>query len=180
MGSPKTLEEAMDIFWQIARGIMLEKRRLRGSKNISNQGLYGVLNRVMEDKLARIRRTANDLDLRDRMLQRGIPESVVDQYIPPPDEEEKTGEALEDDLLDSANYFLIAWLLWKGWWELPLISELPAIAEEEGLHYYNCLCPECDEEFCVKSPDPPTEVTCPNCGHTFEEFWVMAATPEEV
>lgn len=116
-----TLEEAMDEFWRRAREVMINKRRMRGPDNITRQGLYGVVTRVVEDKMARIMRVVGDMDLRRRMEERGIPQRVIDEYVPPPSDNAE--EPLEDDFLDASNYFLICWLLWQDWWELPLISE---------------------------------------------------------
>jgi hypothetical protein len=122
--TPRTLEEAMDLCWSTARTIMIRKRRLRGHGNIG--GLHEILIRVAKDKMARITRAVNDQNLRDEMTKKGVPQEIVDKYVPVLDVET---ESLEDDLLDCQNYFVIAWLLQKGWWALPLASELP---EETG------------------------------------------------
>ena len=123
MTAPRTLEEALESFWEDAKAVMLTKRRMRGHENITAQGLYGVITRVVEDKMARIKRTVGDMDLRARMRERGIPQNIINEHVPRPTNE--AGEELEDDFVDAANYFIIAWLLWQDWWALPLASELP-------------------------------------------------------
>ena len=125
MKEPKTLEDAMEIGIDAAWEIMVRKRRMRGSENVTQQGLHGVVTRVVKDKMARIARTVGDIDLRRRMGERGIPPDVILKYVPLPPGLKGAVDALEDDFLDGMNYFLICWLLWKGWWELPLASELP-------------------------------------------------------
>ncbi len=119
-GNPKTLEEAIALVNSLTLDIMLSKRRLRGHENISRQGLYGVVTRVTEDKMARIQRSVETLDLRERLARRGINQGTIDELVPL---ELGEGESLQDDLIDGANYFIICLLLEFGWWSLPLSEE---------------------------------------------------------
>lgn len=120
-GNPRTLEEAIALVGALALDVMQEKRRLRGHRNITRQGLYGVVTRVTEDKMARIQRSVETLDLRERLAGRAVPQSVIDELVPLEGREE---ESLEDDLVDSMNYFTICLLLQHGWWSLPLAEEI--------------------------------------------------------
>lgn len=105
---------------QMERGlsILMEKRRLRGTANITRQGLQGVVTRMAEDKLARIQKSVEDIYLRRALRTRGMPEDLIQQFIPDPLVRIITkGEGLEDDLLDTANYCFIALALLSNKWE---------------------------------------------------------------
>lgn len=112
--------EEWDRLAKIAKDILLQKRAMRGTSNITRQGFMGVVTRMAEDKLARIQKAAEDVFLREKLKVRGVTNSDIDRLIPDP-LGQNSGEgriSLEDDLIDTANYCFIAVLLLRGKWEL--------------------------------------------------------------
>lgn len=105
---------ALDAVVSLGRKIMVEKRRLRGSENIRRQGLQGVINRLSEDKLERVKRHVKNLALRAELAEREIEQRLIDQIAPMPDLEDTV--SLEDDLIDIANYAHIMVLMLRGAW----------------------------------------------------------------
>jgi hypothetical protein len=89
-------------------GIFLKKQEMRGKSNISQQGLLGVVNRIVQDKGQRI---LNEVQLREavKIVKEKLPQSSIPE-LP------EYSESLEDDLLDTANYCIIALLLLRGQW----------------------------------------------------------------
>jgi len=133
-----SFESNFDSIVHDMKKIMLHKRALRGTENISRQGLPGVITRVAEDKLSRIQRQVADMDLRNKMAQRGIPQETIDEHVPLTVDHTDT---LEDDLLDGANYFIIAILLLRQLWDdnsvdAPTMTKVyichPFAGDEEG------------------------------------------------
>lgn len=106
--TPK-LENKFDSIVAEMRKIITAKHDLRGSKNISEQGLMGVVNRIVLDKGSRVR---NEVELQEavRIVRKKIP----DLSLP---EGPGNQDTLEDDLLDMANYCIIALLLLRNQWE---------------------------------------------------------------
>lgn len=113
---PKTFQQALDWAYEGMRSIMLEKRTLRGPGNITAQGLVGVVNRMGEDKMARVKTEIERRQAREVMKRHGVPQHLIDQYVP----HIESSESLEDDLFDIGNYAAIAILVERGWWDLPL------------------------------------------------------------
>jgi hypothetical protein len=111
--TPASFEEALHFVIEEAFEVMIHKRRLRGTTNIEEQGLRGVVERIRADKLSRIARTVDDLDLVARLKARGIDPASVGVHEPTLD------ASFEDDLIDVANYAIICVLLRRGWWSLP-------------------------------------------------------------
>lgn len=112
-------EEEIKLIHQKFR-IMVEKRQMRGTSNIQRQGLLGVINRLSEDKLERVKRMVaddalakalNDRDLRATHLGTSLPAAIVSLETA----EQKL--QLEDDLMDISNYCDIAILLLRDKWE---------------------------------------------------------------
>ena len=94
------------------RQIMMTKRAQRGTSNISNQGLGGVVARMAEDKLSRIKKSAEGQRAAQVvMAQLGHLPAELKELA----EIDKSG--MEDDLLDVANYAIIALCLLRGKWE---------------------------------------------------------------
>lgn len=112
---PKTFHDAAERVCVDALKILDTKRSLRGTANITEQGFPGVIDRMILDKGARLRRAAGDSLLRRLLTERGINPAA----IPGLAETTTTGESVEDDLLDVLNYAIIATCLRRGWWQLP-------------------------------------------------------------
>ena len=120
---PTTFEEALDMILQEMREVMIERQKKYGPDNIKRLGVLGVLDRAQHDKMARLRRYYEREELRRRCLEAGMPEQVVDQYLPSY-ASDYSDESLDDAHLDAANYVgVIALMLRRGWWGLPLESE---------------------------------------------------------
>lgn len=120
----ETFEQAIDSVYESMRSIMISKQKLRGSGNIDNQGLMGVVTRMKDDKLERIMKSVKRDVLREQLLNDGVPEQIVNQYYPSRIVAEQHAEdSLEDDLLDVANYAIICVMVLRGIWGLPVVSE---------------------------------------------------------
>ncbi len=100
---------------EYAEKIMFAKRKLRGTGNIQRQGLQGIITRISEDKLERVRRFAENNMLRRVLKERGLPDATIYELVGPMDAEEMIG--VEDDLFDIANYCMIAVLVLRDKWE---------------------------------------------------------------
>lgn len=107
-------EEELDRTFAQMRKVMLEKRSLRGTTNITNQGMMGVVQRMGEDKLSRIKRGVETRWLREKLRERNISVNIIDEILPL---ESVCVESLEDDLIDVANYAIIGISLLHGTWE---------------------------------------------------------------
>lgn len=117
-------DDAMDSVYASMREIMISKQKLRGSGNIDNQGLMGVVTRMKEDKLERIMKSVKRQAFRDQLLDDGVPVEVVDQYYPSLEDAEAHAEdTLEDDLLDVANYAIICVMVLRGIWGKPVVED---------------------------------------------------------
>lgn len=116
---PATFEQAVDLALSEMRAVLIARQRKYGSDNIRQAGLLGVLNRVAQDKLARLRRVYEREHLRAQCLNAGMPAAVVDEYLPAI--ADFADEAVDDAHLDAANYIgPISLMLRRGWWGLPL------------------------------------------------------------
>jgi hypothetical protein len=87
-------EEALDSVLGEMRELMISKQKDYGSKNIMEFGEYGVLVRA-NDKMARLK----------NLLQAG---------------KEPNNESVEDSWLDLANYAVIALMVRRGIFDLPM------------------------------------------------------------
>lgn len=111
---PGSFEAAFGAIVAEMQDIMYTKRRLRGTENISAQGFPGVVNRLALDKLARVKKEADRRALISLLEDRGWDWPPAGKL-----EDPYHGDSLEDDLLDIANYAIIATMLLRGWWDLP-------------------------------------------------------------
>ena len=91
---PTTFEEALDLIWKEQRELIIRKQRDYGSNNISVFGELGVLVRTW-DKVERLK----------TLLTAG---------------KEPENESVDDSWKDVMNYALIALLVRRGIWGLPL------------------------------------------------------------
>ena len=122
--TPRTFEEALDRILSEMRAVMIERQKKYGPNNIRRLGVRGVLDRAMHDKMERLRRYYDREDLRARCREAGMPQEIIDRYLPSL-AADYGGEALEDAHIDAANYVgVIALMLRRGWWGLPMEEEL--------------------------------------------------------
>lgn len=93
MGKPTTFEEAVDEVMGELRELMINKQRDYGHSNITDFGEYGVLVRL-NDKVCRLKNLLG--------------------------KKEPKNESIDDSWMDIANYSIIALMLRKGIFTLPL------------------------------------------------------------
>lgn len=93
MGKPTTFEEAVDEVMGELRELMINKQRDYGHSNINDFGEYGVLVRL-NDKVCRLKNLLG--------------------------KKEPKNESIDDSWMDIANYSIIALMLRKGIFTLPL------------------------------------------------------------
>lgn len=86
--------------------LLVERQRKYGPANIEQQGIPGIITRIKDDKLSRVKRALNG-----RIVNGEI---YLDPIVDADD------ETFEDALLDIANYALIALALKRGVWGRPL------------------------------------------------------------
>lgn len=94
MPKPATFEEAVDEVLRELRGILVNKQRDYGHSNITDFGEFGVLVRL-NDKVCRLK----------NLLTKN---------------KEPKNESIDDSWVDTANYAIIAIMLRKGTFTLPL------------------------------------------------------------
>jgi len=94
MPKPATFEEAVDEVLRELRGILVNKQRDYGHNNITDFGEFGVLVRL-NDKVCRLK----------NLLTKN---------------KEPKNESIDDSWVDTANYAIIAIMLRKGTFTLPL------------------------------------------------------------
>ena len=113
---PRTWEGAVDVCLAEMRSIMLARQRKYGKRNVSEQGLYGIVTRGAADKVARILQALNGRVVNGRVALDPITDAA--------------DESFDDGLVDAANYFgVIARMVHKGWWDLPYGDELSDLAK---------------------------------------------------
>lgn len=101
MPKPKTFDEAVRAVAEDCTKLLIAKQRDYGPQNILiNQQLFGYQHFVTRflDKVCRL----------NNLLQAG----AIANF-----------ESIEDTFMDIANYALIALMLRRGWWKLPLEEE---------------------------------------------------------
>lgn len=102
---PQTLEDGIDIIFQVKKEVLIERHRKYGKDNIRADGVYGIMVRI-GDKLSRIRNYYKSI-LEGKTATRDF-----------------NDDSLSDSFLDGGNYFDIALLYDRGLWELPLKENL--------------------------------------------------------
>ena len=110
-----SFEGAFSVIYSEALELLINRQRKYGPENIRQQGIYGVITRIADDKLARVKQSLNGT------LENGRLE------LDPIETKGNTGEgddSFEDALLDIANYALIALALHRGEWGKPLIEDM--------------------------------------------------------
>ena len=122
--NPETFEQAFQEIFDETFDLLVTRQRKYGPDNIRNQGIYGVVTRIADDKIARVRQS-----LRGSVVNGQVKlEPIVDR---------EATDTFEDALKDIANYSLIALALHRGVWGLPLEDESKttdtSLIKEEGI-----------------------------------------------
>lgn len=119
---PQTFEEALDERLAECRAVMIQRQAKYGPRNVQALGLRGLLDRIRHDKIERLARVIERRHLREQCLAAGMPQDVVDRYLPDL-QADYDDESLRDTMIDIANYALIMLMVHDGVWGLPLAGE---------------------------------------------------------
>lgn len=106
---PKTFESTFRRIFDEAFNLLVARQRKYGPENVRQLGIFGVFERLADDKVERIRRALNG--------------RLVHGKIELDDMADFADESFEDALLDIANYALILIALKRGVWGAPLEGE---------------------------------------------------------
>lgn len=107
LGQDDTFEAVFEDIFQEALDLLIERQRKYGPDNIASQGIYGIITRIADDKIARVRTAMNGRVVNGKV--------TID-----PITDREAQDTFEDALLDIANYALIALALKRGLWGKPL------------------------------------------------------------
>jgi len=99
MENPKYFKEACEIIARECVDLLIAKQKDYGPGNINAFGEYGVLVRV-NDKVERLK-----------------------HLLSPSGENAPNNESIDDSWRDLTNYPIIAQMVRRGWWNLPLDKE---------------------------------------------------------
>ena len=102
-----TFEDVFEDIFKEALDLLIERQRKYGPDNISGQGIYGIITRIADDKISRVKTAMNGKVVNGRVSIDPIADSEAE-------------DTFEDALLDIANYALIALALKRGLWGKPL------------------------------------------------------------
>ena len=117
MSRELTFQEVFKELYDEAYTLLVERQRKYGPENIRSQGIYGVLTRLSDDKIARVKQSLQGTIVNGKI--------ELDLIL-----DAEATDTFEDALLDIANYALIALALHRGVWGAPLAEDLE---EEEGI-----------------------------------------------
>lgn len=106
-----SFEDVFDGIFNEAFDLLIERQRKYGAENIARQGMWGVLTRIADDKIARLRRAFNG-------------RIAAGQITLDPVAEGESDDTFEDACLDLMNYAAILLALKRGEWGRPLREEL--------------------------------------------------------
>lgn len=107
-----TFEDVAEGIYDELLELLVERQAKYGATNIEQQGLYGVLVRIRDDKISRIQRALNGRIEHGRVVLDGI------------DMTGEEGDTLEDAYKDLANYAVISLMILRQQWGYPLKAEL--------------------------------------------------------
>lgn len=106
-----TFEDVAEGIYDELLELLVERQAKYGATNIEQQGLYGVLVRIRDDKISRIQRALNGRIEHGRVVLDGI------------DMTGEEGDTLEDAYKDLANYAVISLMILRHQWGYPLRAE---------------------------------------------------------
>jgi hypothetical protein len=99
--------------------ILIDRQRKYGPENIREQGIFGIMTRIGNDKLERVRQCLNGSVKNGRIA------------LEPIDSGTEENDTFEDALIDIANYALIAVALHRGVWGRPLMDKFNNFHDED-------------------------------------------------
>lgn len=102
-----TFEDTFQAIFDEALDLLIERQRKYGPNNIAQQGMWGVLTRIADDKISRLKRAFNGSVQNGEVTLDPIPEGTED-------------DTFEDACLDVMNYAAILLALKRGEWGRPL------------------------------------------------------------
>lgn len=102
-----TFEDTFQGIYDEALDLLIDRQRKYGPNNITQQGMWGVLTRIADDKIARLKRAFNGTLVNGEIVLDAIPEGDSD-------------DTFEDACLDVMNYAAILLALKRGEWGRPL------------------------------------------------------------
>lgn len=106
-----TFEDVFNGIFNEAFDLLIQRQRKYGPDNIARQGMWGVLTRIADDKIARLRRAFNG-------------RIAAGQIALDPVSEGESDDTFEDACLDLMNYAAILLALKRGQWGRPLEEEI--------------------------------------------------------
>jgi hypothetical protein len=115
-GTPKDKPDFAKVFAKIfdeAFQVLISRQRKYGPGNIEQQGMYGVITRITDDKAQRLKRAMNGTIVNGR----------VDIDIA----EGESDDTFEDALLDTINYAAICIALKRGLWGDVITDDDPPV-----------------------------------------------------
>jgi len=109
---PVTFEDTVDDVLFEVSNLIIDRQRTYGPSNIEQQGIFGIVNRIGQDKLARIRQRLNGSIVNGEIRLDEIELGSVDQ------------PGIINDLADVIGYAVCGILLLRGQWGRPLSDEV--------------------------------------------------------
>lgn len=106
-----TFEGVFQDIFDEAFELLVERQMKYGSTNIAQQGMWGVLTRIADDKISRLKRSFNG-SIRSGQI-------VLDEIT-----DREADDTFEDACLDVMNYAAILLALKRGLWGKPLAADL--------------------------------------------------------
>lgn len=109
---PVSFEDTVDDLLAEVADLIIERQRTYGPDNIRQQGMFGIINRIGNDKLARIRQRLNGSIVNGEIRLNEIELGSVNE------------PGIINDLADVIGYAVCGILLARGEWGRPLSEEL--------------------------------------------------------
>lgn len=118
MPEVETFEEVFAKLYGEAWDVMMNRQRRYGPENIRKQGLHGVVTRIGEDKLSRIKNTLHGRVVAGEVV---LDDMTADELA-----------VAEDAFIDIANYAIICISLMRGVWGKPMRHEVSEVENAEN------------------------------------------------
>lgn len=109
---PVSFEDTVDDLLVEVADLIIERQRTYGPDNIRQQGIFGIVNRIGNDKLARIRQRLNGAIVNGEIRLNEIELGSVNE------------PGIINDLADVIGYAVCGILLVRGEWGRPLSDEV--------------------------------------------------------